>query len=158
MPSSSENPTPDIGSTGLPWWPDGKESACNGDPGWISESGRSSGEGNGSPLQYSCLENPLDRGAWGSTVHGVARANKFQGKTYQANSPATRNTALSSKIQAAQSHPKTTNILGLPHLPATHRAVGRSRGHTARRAKALGWYQHCRDGLPGGVSGKEPAC
>ena len=50
------------------------EFACNaGDPGLIPGSGRSSGEGNGNPLQYSCLENPMDRGAWQATVHGVAR-------------------------------------------------------------------------------------
>ena len=52
----------------------GKESACSaGDPGLIPGSGRSPGEGNGNPLQYSCLENPMDKGAWQSTVHGVAR-------------------------------------------------------------------------------------
>ena len=44
-----------------------------GDPGLIPGSGRSPGEGNGNPLQYSCLENPLDRGAWQATVHGVAK-------------------------------------------------------------------------------------
>ena len=45
-----------------------KESACNaGDPGSIPGSGRSPGEGNGNPLQYSCLENPMDRGAWWAT-------------------------------------------------------------------------------------------
>jgi len=50
----------------------GKESACNvGDLGSIPGSGRSPGEGNGNPLQYSCLENPIDRGAWQATVHGV---------------------------------------------------------------------------------------
>ena len=44
---------------------DGKVSACNaGDPGLIPGLGRSPGEGNGNPLQYSCLENPMDRGAW----------------------------------------------------------------------------------------------
>ena len=49
-----------------------KVSACNaGDLGWILGSGRSSGEGNGNPLQYSCLENPMDGGAWWATVHGV---------------------------------------------------------------------------------------
>ena len=37
-------------------------------------SGRSPGEGNGNPLQYSCLENPMDRGAWWATVHGVAKS------------------------------------------------------------------------------------
>ena len=53
---------------------DGKESACNaGDPGLIPGSGRSSGEGHGSPLQYSYLENSMDRGALWATVHGVAK-------------------------------------------------------------------------------------
>ena len=51
-----------------------KESACNaGDPGSIPGLERSPGEGNGSPLQYFCLENPMDRGAWQATVHGVTR-------------------------------------------------------------------------------------
>ena len=52
----------------------GKESACNaGDPRSIPGSERSPGEGNGNPLQDSCLQNPMDRGAWQATVHGVAR-------------------------------------------------------------------------------------
>ena len=51
-----------------------KESACNaGDLGSIPGLGRSPGEGNGNPLQYCCLENPIDRGAWRAIVHGVAR-------------------------------------------------------------------------------------
>ena len=51
-----------------------KESACNArDLGSIPGLGRSPGEGNGNPLQYSCLENPMDRAAWRTTVHGVAR-------------------------------------------------------------------------------------
>ena len=51
----------------------GKESACNaGDLRSISGSGRSPGEGNGNPLQYSCLENPIGRGAWQATVRGIA--------------------------------------------------------------------------------------
>ena len=51
-----------------------EESACNaGDPGLIPGLGRSSGEGNGNPLQYSHMENPMDRGAWQATVHGIAR-------------------------------------------------------------------------------------
>ena len=61
--------------TGFPGGSDSKESACNArDPGSISGSGRSSGEGNGNPLQYSCLENSMDKGAWQSTVHGVERS------------------------------------------------------------------------------------
>ena len=45
-----------------------------GDPGLIPGSGRSPGEGNGNPLQYSCLENPMERGAWWATIHGVAKS------------------------------------------------------------------------------------
>ena len=49
--------------------------ACNvGDLGLISGLGRSPGEGNGNPLQYSCLENLMDRGAWWATVHGVTKS------------------------------------------------------------------------------------
>ena len=52
-----------------------KRLACNaGDPGSISGSGRSPGEGNGNPLQYSCLENPMGGGAWWPTVHGIAES------------------------------------------------------------------------------------
>ena len=51
-----------------------KASACNvGDLGLIPGSGRSPGEGNGNPLQYSCLENSMDRGAWWATVHGFTK-------------------------------------------------------------------------------------
>ena len=64
-----------INNSGLPWGSDGKESACNpGDPGSIPESGRSPGEGNGNSLQYSCLENPMEGGAWWATVHGVTKS------------------------------------------------------------------------------------
>ena len=60
-------------SMSFPGGPDGKESAYNvGDLGLIPESGRSPGEGNGNPLQYSCLENPMDRQA---TVHRVTKSN-----------------------------------------------------------------------------------
>ena len=59
----------------FPGGSDGKESACNAeDPGSIPGLGRSPGEGHGYPLQYSGLENPMDRGAWGATVHGVAKS------------------------------------------------------------------------------------
>ena len=60
---------------GFPGGSEGKVSACNaGDLSLIPGSGRSPGEGNGNPLQYSCLENPMDRGAWQTTVHGVAKS------------------------------------------------------------------------------------
>ena len=68
----------------FPGGSDGKESACNvEDPGLIPGLGRYPGEGNGNPLQYSCLENSMHRGAWWATVHMVAkrwarlRANTF---------------------------------------------------------------------------------
>ena len=60
---------------GFPGASDGKESACQaGDLGSIPGLGRSPGEGNGNPLQYSCLENSMDRGAWWATVHEVAKS------------------------------------------------------------------------------------
>ena len=59
---------------GFPGGPDSKESACSvGDLGSIPGWGRSPGKGNGNPLQYSCLGNPMDGGAWQTTVHGVVK-------------------------------------------------------------------------------------
>ena len=63
-----------MNSLGFPGGSDSKKSACNaGDPGSIPGLGRSPGEGNGNPLQDSCLENSMDRGAWWTTVYGVAK-------------------------------------------------------------------------------------
>ena len=63
---------------GFPGGLDGKESTCNAgdirDASLIPGSGRSPGEGNGNPLQYSYLENSMDRGAWRATVHGVTKS------------------------------------------------------------------------------------
>ena len=63
---------------GLPQWFNTKESTDNagdaGDMGLILGLGRSPGEGNGNPLQYYCLENPMDRVAWRATVHGVTKS------------------------------------------------------------------------------------
>ena len=65
---------PELGRSGFPCSSVGKESACNaGDPGLIPGLGRSSGEGNGKKLQYSCLENLMDRGVWQATVYVVTR-------------------------------------------------------------------------------------
>ena len=58
---------------GFPGGSDSKESCSAGDPGSIPGSRRSPGEGNGNPLQYSCLGNPMDRGPWRAAVHGVAK-------------------------------------------------------------------------------------
>ena len=67
LPSSGEH---------FPGGSDGEVSAYNvGDPGSIPGSGRSSGKGNGNPLQCSCLENPVDGGAWWGAVHGAAESD-----------------------------------------------------------------------------------
>ena len=64
-------------SSGFPHSSVGKESSCSaGDQGLIPGSGRSPGGGNGNPFQYSCLDNPMDRGAWQTTVHGVTRVGR----------------------------------------------------------------------------------
>ena len=61
---------------GFPGGSEGKASACNaGDPGLIPGLRRSPGEENSNPLQYSCLENPMDREAWWATVHGVTKSH-----------------------------------------------------------------------------------
>ena len=67
----NENLITDMYTLGLPWWLSGKESACKaGDVGSIPELGRSPGERNGNPLQYSCLGNPMDSRVWQATVLG----------------------------------------------------------------------------------------
>ena len=59
---------------GFPGDSDSKESPCNAeDPGSIPGLGRSPGGGYGNPLQYSCLDNPMDRGAWQATTHGATK-------------------------------------------------------------------------------------
>ena len=71
---------------GFPVWlfgSDSRESICNAaDPGLIPWSGRSPGERNGYPLQYSCLENSVDRRAWWATVHGILQARKLEWVAY----------------------------------------------------------------------------
>ena len=63
---------PSSATKGLPWWLSGKASCCNAaNPGSIAESGKYLGGGNGNPLWYSCLENPMDKGAGQATVHRV---------------------------------------------------------------------------------------
>ena len=79
----SGNIGPPYQSVGLPWWLSSKVFTCNAgvseDTGSVSESGRSPGGGHGNPLQYSCLENPMDRGAWRATVHRVTELD-LEGK------------------------------------------------------------------------------
>ena len=71
-----------IDQDGLLWLLNGKESTCNagalGDVDSIPGSGRSPGGGKGNSLQYCCLGNPIDRGAWWATVHGVAKSRTQQ--------------------------------------------------------------------------------
>ena len=68
-------------SLGISGGSDGKETACKaGDLGSNPGPGKSLGEGNGNPLQYSCLENSMDRRAWWATVHGVARSQTRLGE------------------------------------------------------------------------------
>ena len=67
-----------IHSQGFAGGSDGKESACNAeDPGSIPELARPPGERNGNPLQYSYLGNPMDRGDWWTTVHGVTNSHAW---------------------------------------------------------------------------------
>ena len=67
---------------GFPGGSDGRESACNsGDPDLIPGLGRSSGKGNGNPLQYSCLENSMDREAWWATVQEGLQRVRHDGVT-----------------------------------------------------------------------------
>ena len=67
----------------LPWWLSSKEAVCNaGNPGSVPGSGRSSGEGNGNPLQYSGRGNPTDRRAWPATVQGVEELDTTEWLTH----------------------------------------------------------------------------
>ena len=78
LPNTSSNTVPHESLPSDCSFPGGSEvkaSAWNaGDLGSIPESGRSPGEGNGDPIQYACLENPMDRGAWWATGYGVAKS------------------------------------------------------------------------------------
>ena len=78
IPSTFINWNSPIMKMGLPGVSGDKESACNvGDPSSIPGSERSPGEGNGNPLQYSCLENPMDRGVWQDIVHEVSKSQTW---------------------------------------------------------------------------------
>ena len=75
-PHDANSPSGISSCSGFPGGSEGEASARNaGDLGSTPGSGRSPGEGNGNPLQYSCLENPMDGGAWWATVHGAAKSH-----------------------------------------------------------------------------------
>ena len=71
-------------ASGLPWWLSSKEFPCNAKIAFGS--GISPGEGKGNPLQYSCLGNPMDRGAWGTTVHGSKKESDMREQLNNSNS------------------------------------------------------------------------
>ena len=98
----------------FPGGSDGKVSACNaGDPGSIPGLERSPGEGNGNPLQYSCLENSMDGGAWWAIVHGVTKSrtelSNFTETSHCSNSPCVPKKCFSPTSAVAQS----TNLCGI---------------------------------------------
>ena len=86
---------------GFPGGSDGKEYAWNaGDLGLIRGLGRCPGEGKGYPLHYSCLENPLDRGAWQATVYGVARGGHDGATKHAAHSRSPENVSYTRFLSA----------------------------------------------------------
>ena len=94
----------------LPCGSDGKESACNaGDLCSIPGLGRSPGEGNGNTLQYSCLGNPMDRGAWWASVHGVAQSQTRLKRLSSSSSMDTRSLHKLSEVKVAKSCPTLCN-------------------------------------------------
>ena len=100
-------------SMGFPGGSEVKVSACNaGDLGSIPGSGRSPGEGNGNPVQYSCLENPMDRGARWAAVHGATKSR-------------------------TQLSPHSTHCYGELHGPVTPEGA---QNHTLSRVLNLVWY------------------
>ena len=85
---------------GFPFDWNGEESAFNaGDLGSIPGSGRSPGEENGNSLQYSCLENPMERGAWWATVHGGHKVSDMTERLTNTNTQIYNNNIISLKIQ-----------------------------------------------------------
>ena len=117
----------------------GKESACNaGDLGSFPGSGTSPGEGNGNPLQYPCLENPIDRGAWRATVHGVVRVG---------HSLATKSPALSCQEHVVSACPASV----LPRVISSAILF-----HPFKKAQSA--FPLIVLGFPGGSDGKESTC
>ena len=107
--ANEDNFIPYILYWGFPGSSVGKETACSaGDPGSIPGSGRSSGKGDGNLLQYSCLENPMKRGAWRATVHGVTRVG---------HNLATKPWPWFSISQLSVSYTMITNV---PQIPMTY--------------------------------------
>ena len=107
---------------GFPGGSEVKASASNvGDPGSIPGSGRSPGEGNGTPLQYSCLESPMDRGAWRATVHRVTKSRtRLSDFTFTFHFPALEKEMATHSTILAWRIPGTEEPGGLPSM-GSHR-------------------------------------
>ena len=120
-----------------------KESTCKaGDPGLISGSGRSPGEGHGNPLQYSCLENPMDRGAWRAAFLAVAELNRTERLHFHFHSQgclaiqAGNLLGSTRKVAAA-----LASMSSLWHLGKAVLAGAREPGHLAARDNAVALAQ-----------------
>ena len=106
-----------------------KASACNvGDLGSIPGLGRSPGKGNGSPLQYSCLENPMDGGAWWATVHRIAKSwTRLSDFTFTIH--VSDKEILGACYMAGTGNAAVTESETNPCLPVTHSFMGGGRQH-----------------------------
>ena len=107
------------------WWSEGKASAHNaGDMGLISGSGRFPGEGNGNPLQYSYLENPMDGEAWWAAVHGAAKSqtqlNNFTFTLYSSCYTLHSPELICFMTITGSLHLLTTFIHSLPHISGNY--------------------------------------
>ena len=121
---------------GFPWWLSSKECACSaGDLGSILGSGRSPGEGNGNLLQYSCLGNPMDTGAWQATVRGVGHnlATKPPPPLWKSTPTHTTSTEHCYRqehgyISQTQSERKTPNMHNCPCVSSQDRVILKQEG------------------------------
>ena len=98
------------GITGLPRWLSGKKSTCQADPGSNPGSGRSPGEENGNPLQYSCLGNPMDRGVWWVTVHRVTQSWTQLSNETATTTTTTNNNVVLVSTWLVSSHKRIPNV------------------------------------------------